>query len=387
WFLAFVSDFSNSFRIPPIDTYLVRLSCRLAQEKDPKIALSLARVIKINKTHIIQVINIDKSGIKGLNLSEHFNYYTNDVFEFIESVGYDNIVSELPKIKKLFFKAKDVLPPVDVVANTIAVATNYPDHKDETNIEIDPVLFPKITELSSYVSMINTCEDNELLDYEVEMAIVYSKDTHSIDELKSQLLGFMVAIDYSERASMLRAYDNGKPELAAGFTDSKSHKGYFPVGSIVVIPRNWKSYYKNLVIQLYRNHILTQSDSLKSLIWDVSKITEEALQLGKKELWTYNNSKVSLLPKGYIEKGTITLTGTPGGVVFKPPTTGFIIKSIIKYVVFFQFVKWNANEYVRDQYVKKLYKQEQYLQNGESIDASISNLGHIYSTIQSQKEF
>ncbi len=359
----------------------------IAQEKDPQKALSLARVIGLDKTHIIQVINIDKSGIEGLDLSEHFNCYTNDVFEFIESVGYDDIVSELPNINKLFFKAKDVLPPVDAVANTISTAANYLEHKEETHTEIDPILFPKITEPSSYVSSVNTNSNDELLDYEVEMAVVYSKDIHSIKDLENQLLGFMVAIDYSQRASMFRVYDTEHPELAVGFTDSKSHIGYFPVGSIIVVPRDWKNYYKDLAIQLYRNTTLTQNDSLRSLIWDVPKITEEALKLGKKELWIFNNNKVSLLPKGYIEKGTITLTGTPGGVVFEPPTTGFIIKRAIKYTMLFQFINWDANEYVRDQYLKKLFKQEQYLQDGESIDATITNLGHIYSAIQAKKEF
>ena len=135
------------------------------------------------------------------------NCYTNDVFEFIESVGYNHIVSELPNINNQFFKAKDVLSPVDAVTNTIATATNYLEHKEETHTEIDPVLFPKITELSSYVSTVNTNKDNELLDYEVEMAVVYSKDIHSVKDLENQLLGFMDAIDYSQRASVKSILD------------------------------------------------------------------------------------------------------------------------------------------------------------------------------------
>ena len=80
-----------------------------------------------------------------------------------------------------------------------------------------------------------------LLDYEVELAVVYSKDVKRADDINNQLLGFMVVMDYSDRESQLRDYDTDHPELAVGFTDSKSHETFFPVGAILVIPKDWKN--------------------------------------------------------------------------------------------------------------------------------------------------
>lgn len=357
-----------------------------AQEPNPDIALSLARVMVDQKVSIIQVNAINEFRIEGVNLSEQFHNETSDVFEFVETTGYDNIVAGLTRNpEKQSFSAQQVLTPVIATTNTIAGATNYPEHKEETGIKIDPVLFPKITGLSPYVSSVNVQSDQELLDYEVELAVVYSKNIYKPEDLDNQLLGFMVAIDYSERASMLRVYDPDRPELAIGFTDSKSHEGYFPVGPIIVIPRNWKTYYPNLAIQLWRNDEIKQSDQLNSMIWDVRKITEEALRLGNRELWEFNGKSISLLPQGYIAKGTIAITGTPGGVVFEPPTTPYIVKKAIEYGFLLRFFTWNPKDYVIDRYINKQLRQEQFLTGNEGIKAHIQNLGYIYSTIKSNK--
>ncbi|WP_158655233.1 fumarylacetoacetate hydrolase family protein [Flavivirga eckloniae] len=347
--------------------------------------LSLARAINNGKINIIQVETLSERGIEGINLSKELNNYSDNIFEFIEQVGYNTIVAKLSDTSRLeYFKSANVLPPIDAKANTIAIATNYPEHKEETNVKISPVLFPKVTKLTPYKSNVFLTGNKELLDYEVELAVVYSKNVHKIEDLHDQLLGFMVAVDYSDRASMLKVYDTDHPELAVGFTDSKSKSGYFPVGPVLVVPENWKSYYKNLKIKLWRNHILTQNDQLRSMFWDVPKVTLEALKLGDEQRWIYNNKPISLLPKGYIEKGTIAITGTPGGVTFSPPTKGFIIKRAIKYGLLFKFFNWKPKAYVVDQYIRKLLRKKQFLQEGELIRAHVENLGYIYSKVQSK---
>lgn len=364
---------------------LLSFSFSEAQELDAKRALSLARVKKEGKIHIIQVNKIDDLSIEGTDLSENFNFYPNNIFDLVEKVGYNQILVKISSGTKVKINSSDVLPPVDAITNTIAVGTNYPEHKDETNVEIDPVLFPKIAELTPYISQIET-KDEYLLDYEVELGVVYSKDVRTIEDIDNQLLGFMVTMDYSDRASQLINYDTDHPELAVGFTDSKSHEGFFPVGPILVIPRDWKSYYKELNIKLWRNTEIKQNDVLKNMFWDVRKITEESLKLGDKEIWTLKGKPISLLPKNYIEKGTIVAAGTPGGVILTTPTKGFIIRRAIKYSLLFKFFNWKPKEYVKDQFVKKLQRKDNYLKSGEKIKAQISNLGYIQSQVVSEKE-
>lgn len=368
-----------------IFTVLTILSFTLlnAQETDVKKALSLARVKKEGKIHIFQVNKIEDTFIEGIDLSESFNIYPNTIFELIENVGYDQITEKILISNSTKISTSDVLTPVDATKTTIAAATNYPEHKEETNVEIEPVLFPKVVELTPYISQVNTKKEF-LLDYEVELGVVYSKDVEKADDINNQLLGFMVIMDYSDRASQLLDYDTDHPELAVGFTDSKSHETFFPVGAILVVPKDWKNYYKELNLKLWRNNEIKQNDFPKNLFWDVPKITEESLKLGNKEVWTLRGNPISLLPKNYIEKGTIVITGTPGGVIMTTPTKGYIIRNAIKYSLLFKFFSWKPKEYVIHQFVKKLRKQDQYLKDGEIIKAAISNLGYIKSTVKSK---
>ncbi len=356
-----------------------------AQEPNPEKALSLARVESEGEINIIQVTKVTEMGISGFNLSHIYNSRSTSIFDFIAAVGYDTIVSKLKtKTQPTFYKAEHVLPPVKAIHNTIACATNYPEHKEETHVEIEPILYPKIAELTPYISSVGVNVDIELLDYEVELAVVYSKEVHQLEDIHQQLFGFMVCMDYSERGHQLKAYDTDHPELAVGFTDAKSRKDYFPVGPFMVIPKDWKNYYKSLKIQLWRNNEQKQSDLLKSMIWDIEKMTEEALKSGRKESWTFNNTPIPLLPKGYIEKGTIAITGTPGGVVMEPPGKGYIIKKAIEYGLLFKFFKWKPKAYVVDRYVKKLLRKKEYLKPGENVKAKIEKLGFLKSTIKSK---
>ncbi|MDO5971394.1 hypothetical protein Q4Q35_16430 [Flavivirga aquimarina] len=100
-----------------------------AQELDPQKALSLARVKKDGKIHIIQVYKIEDSFIEGTNLSESFNFYPNNIFDLIEKLGYDEILMKISSGSNVKISSGDVLLPVDAITNTIAVATNYPEHK------------------------------------------------------------------------------------------------------------------------------------------------------------------------------------------------------------------------------------------------------------------
>ncbi len=356
-----------------------------AQELNVEKALSLARVKKDGKTHILQVNRIDDSFIEGIDLSKDFNYYSDDIFDIIEKIGYDKIVANISTGTKVKINSSNVLTPVDAITNTIAVATNYPEHKDETNVEIDPILFPKIAQLTPYISKVKTKKEY-LLDYEVELGFVYSKDVKSIEDLDNQLLGLMVVMDYSDRASQLIDYDTDHPELGVGFTDSKSHDGFFPVGPILVVPKDWKRYYKDLQIQLFRNSEIKQKDTIINMFWDIPKITEESLKLGNEKIWTLRGKPISLLPKNYIEKGTIVATGTPGGVILTTPTKGYIMRGAIKYSLLLKFFKWKPEAYVKHQFVKGLRKKDKYLKSGERVKAQISNLGYINSQIISEKE-
>ena len=61
-------------------------------------------------------------------MSEDFNTYPNNIFDLVDKIGYDQIVLKIHDGTKVKFHYYDLLPPVDAITNTIAAATNYPEH-------------------------------------------------------------------------------------------------------------------------------------------------------------------------------------------------------------------------------------------------------------------
>ncbi len=357
-----------------------------AQIAPPDIALSLARIILSDSVvHTIGVTDFQNSQITGIDLSTTFNYYPNSPFDFIDSLGYDEIANLLLNSEKQeIFQQAQITTPIKNKIYSIATGINYAQHKDETKLSVKPFLFPKIINASGFNDTVHI-DSEVLLDYEVELGIVFSKDIHLLNDLYNQHIGCIVLLDYSDRATMLKVFDNKNPKTAKGFTDSKSKTGYFPIGPLLVVPKNWQTFYPRLKLQLWRNNKLMQNDTSGNMIWGLETIVKEALKLGNDSLWVFQSKKISLLPKGFIEAETIVLTGTPGGVIFKPPSSALITKSVLKHIFGFGYLKRSIHKAVVTTYIKKSKRKKEFLQNCEHITAEITHLGKIYSSIKIKK--
>src|SRR5262249_2610132 len=151
-------------------------------------------------------------------------------------------------------------------------------------------------------------------------------------------VGLMVCNDVSERAVQVRAFDPNDPKTAKGFTDGKSRPGFLPLGPYVVVPKDWKAFVPKIGLRLWWNGQARQTDEAAPMIWDIERQVEEALAIGKDARFTHAGKPVALLPDGKIAKGTILVSGTPGGVILKAPSQTFIVAKLADYFAHAGFV-------------------------------------------------
>ncbi len=89
-----------------------------------------------------------------------------------------------------------------------------------------------------------------------------------------------------------------------------------PTGYLVVIPRS-PAFYLSLNVSLYVNDKLRQHFRMEDLILPIEDIIVQAFEK-RGESYQKGDETVSLMPVDYIPKGTLILTGTAAGVIFKP---------------------------------------------------------------------
>jgi 2-keto-4-pentenoate hydratase/2-oxohepta-3-ene-1,7-dioic acid hydratase in catechol pathway len=118
----------------------------------------------------------------------------------------------------------------------------------------------------------------------------------------------------------------------------------------VVIPRS-PDFYLSLEVSLYVNDSLRQQFAMRDVILKIEDIVSQAFE--KRELrYQKGEETVSLMPLGYIPSGTLILTGTAAGVIFKPLNI------------------WN---------------QSLYLKSGDVVRTEASWLGHLENTIVDER--
>jgi 2-keto-4-pentenoate hydratase/2-oxohepta-3-ene-1,7-dioic acid hydratase in catechol pathway len=145
-----------------------------------------------------------------------------------------------------------------------------------------------------------------LLDYEVEMGFVLLEDVDrsSLEETGfAPELGFFVGNDVSARA--LAILGEGQPNRMDFWGASKSFAGFMPVADHAWVPSKAEpNGIPCVVIETSVNDQLRQSQSTANLIYT-------PLQMLR-----FIHAKY---PDTALQRGTIVLTGTPGGVAMKTP--------------------------------------------------------------------
>ena len=200
--------------------------------------------------------------------------------------------------------------------HNIGIGANYREHARESNIAESPFVFPKFalpTPWSSDVARENAL----LLDYEAELGLVVLDDL-ALGSPAPARMGLVLANEMTDRWALVRNLRPGTAMGTTGFADGKSRAGFAPIGPLLVIPRDFESFYPSLELRLYVNGRLRQRDYAGNMMWRPVEILQQVFDRSQVPFY-YRGGTVALLPPpGALPAGTIVFSGTPAGVVFKP---------------------------------------------------------------------
>jgi 2,4-diketo-3-deoxy-L-fuconate hydrolase len=348
--------------------------------KAPEDALTLARFDKGGQVHTFAVLEDDGESVTGVDLSSALKRYDRNAFDVIKNLEFDDVV-KLIRIStdKVSVKCENLLPSVAGETH-LAIGINYAEHGKETG-QVRPFMFPKYVNTDPAIHQLNYTK-KWLLDHEVELGIVFPKAVCSSSDLNKMMIGFLVVNDFTDRATLMQKMDSQDVTGGKGFPDAKSKKGFLPTGPYLVIPKDWHAFVKELDLKLTVNGEVRQHGYAKDMVWNIEKIIQQSLSVKGEKKSYYQDKMVSLFEGNCIPANSIIITGTPSGIVFKAPSKGFIIGTVIKYIFTGGFFSAKMHPYILQQYFKKQMKNPRYLKPGDHIETSISFLGTIKTSVK-----
>lgn len=315
----------------------IRDPARLSSIANPREALTFARSAEA----LIRVTGQTQTEVSGVDLTAALGVErTADLIALYAELGYERLAAvDGPPIAA---PLATLGPPVDYVAPFIGAGTNYAEHAEEVLLDDPPFLFPKLAGPSGWNAPVSFVPR---LDYEAELAMTPLSD---IDTPNAEVeYGLVLCNDFTDRWTLIRELRLSKPMGTTGFASAKGRESFLPTGALFVIPRS-KDFYRRIEHRLYVNDQLRQRFVAGDMILKVEDIVTQAFVHRDRTFWR-SDKTVPLMPEGRIPRGTLILTGTAGGVVFKP-----------------------AN----------IWAPWPYLQRGDTVRTEADGLGHLVNTIQ-----
>lgn len=259
---------------------------------------------------LLLVTGAEGGQITAINLTARFGHEaTRDTLEFFQATGYEALQAlEDPEVTV----ALDVLGlPLALRDVHLAAGTNYSEHADEVLLDDPPFLFPKLAEATPWNAPIPW---TKRLDYEAELAAIPLATVTGPDD--SPGYAMVLANDVTDRLTLLRELDFDAPMGTTGFATGKGQAGFLPVGPWLLIPRK-PDFYRDLEFRLYVDGRLRQRFNTRDMILSIDDIVRQGF---RDRSMDYRNgtTRVSLIPDEGVPTGSLILTGTAGGVVFKP---------------------------------------------------------------------
>ncbi len=283
----------------------------------PDQALTFARFREDDQLRILLVTKYEHGKVTGFNTHRLLVAGEHDPIALFAKLGYEalerTVWSGDPQ-QTVEVESLDI--PFDTVPENIGIGTNYLEHARESGVAEKPFLFPKLVQPTPFNASVSQ-GGSRLLDYEAELGFVLLEDLAAGSPPPSHM-GLVLGNDFTDRWSLVRNFDRHKEMGTTGFVEGKSRAGYAPIGTLLVIPRNLDSFYRQVELNLYVNGRLHQRDKVGSMVWGPNEMLQEIFA---REGWTFQryDGTVPLLPRAKtIPQSTIIFSGTPAGVIFKP---------------------------------------------------------------------
>jgi 2-keto-4-pentenoate hydratase/2-oxohepta-3-ene-1,7-dioic acid hydratase in catechol pathway len=273
---------------------------------DPAEALTFAR----NAGGLLLVREHHANAVSGIDLSRIYGVAeTADLLTFFHRIGPDEL-REL-QAQNIRVPLADLILPVNYQSPYIAAGTNFSDHAEEVYHDDPPFLFPKLTAASDWQAGVPFVPR---LDFEAELCAFPLKDIEDPEQQPG--FGFVLCNDFTDRWTLIRDIDLGGPMGLTGFAAGKGCEKCMPTGYLVVIP-SAGDFYQSIDVSLFVNDHLRQRFTMRHILWPLDEIVRMSFRM--KDLPFENGAKVvDIMPLDRIPRGTLILTGTAGGVIFKP---------------------------------------------------------------------
>jgi 2,4-didehydro-3-deoxy-L-rhamnonate hydrolase len=263
--------------------------------------------------------------------------------------------------------------PFDAPDAHIGLGANYPAHGAEVAVE-RPFVFPKASAPTPASAPVSAGPG--LLDHEVELGIVTLAPVRPGE--RPARVGLALVGDYTDRATLLRELVIGDVESGHGFGSAKSRPGYLPVGPFLVVPRDPRAFLRELRLDLFVDGALRQVARPRLLTWDLDRMLDEIFARSATE-WRVHGRPMRLpTVEGAIPAATIVLSGTPDGVIFRPPSARQIGIGAVAALAGLQRPT-SANMF--EPAIREAVEARSYLQPGQSVVMRADKLGVIRHTI------
>ncbi len=281
-----------------------------------KEALTFARTQLNGKTTVILVTQYTNDKLTGINLNQVISSPLTDPIAIFNQLGYEALQRIiLNRNKTLTLAINQLIIPIDTQLDNIGVGGNYLEHIEESGLKGEPVfVFPKKVQPTLFNSAING-QIHGRLDYEAELGLVPLSDITKQDA-PPKYLGFILCNDFTDRLTLVKDINQSLPMGTTGFALAKSQPGFLPLGNLFVIPKDYEKFLEKVNFKLYVNNRLRQSEIAANMREKPKDIFE--LVFINNRLSFYSDDQPNpLLTNNRIPKGTIILSGTPAGVIFR----------------------------------------------------------------------
>ena len=254
---------------------------------------------------------------------------------------------------KATLRIDDVEPlsPVTTPCRLLCQGANYRQHMIESGLNPDEKVFNMFFEkadcsVSPPRGSVTRPAHVALLDYEIELAIVFRKAitgpvTITAENMHEYVFGLTIANDVSARDVQI-------PQMQ--FFKGKSYRGFCPLGPhLAVLERDEFGYLDQLTLTLLVNGEVRQHDETKNLVYKPAETITE--------LSTFSD----------VSAGDVLLTGTPAGCALRIPPAP--VRKLMQ-LVLPERKFWATFRKVQS-------KRPQYLKPGDVMTATIASADRV----------
>jgi 2,4-diketo-3-deoxy-L-fuconate hydrolase len=266
--------------------------------------------------HLLLVTGYRDGRVTGLDLQEEGSTQEPDPIPLFRSIGYDTL-AEVASIgaEPVTVDVAALELPFTPQPHNVGVGANYREHARESGVGETPFVFPKMAMPTPFASDVAKL-DSRLLDYEAELGLVLL-DPLAVGMITPSRLGLVLTNELTDRWALVRNFKPGATMGTTGFADGKSRAGFAPIGPLLVIPRDFESFYPRIELRAYVDGRLRQRDHAANMTWRPAEIITRVFERASVPFYRADQT-IPLLPGDVMPAGTIIFSGTPAGVIFKP---------------------------------------------------------------------